>query len=101
MVVREHTLCAASLAAPAIDRIEHVGFAGSPIMSWSSFPKAFGRAIIVLAISFDHVRALSCSECVALQEGIQRAIVANISAFEARSAAGTTQTATLEIGQLI
>jgi len=58
----------------------------------------FLAAVLVL---LPPASALNCAECVALQEGIHRAIVANISALEHRGQAGTTQTATLEIGQII
>ena len=43
----------------------------------------------------------SCGECLTLQEGIYRSIVANISALERESYTGTSQTATLQIGQVI
>ncbi len=59
------------------------------------------RAVIAAALLNLATGALTCSECVALQEGIHRAIIANISALEAKNAAGTTATATLEIGQII
>ena len=59
------------------------------------------RAIVAVALLSVAAGALTCSECVALQEGIHRAIAANISALEAKSTAGVTATATLEVGQII
>ena len=44
---------------------------------------------------------VTCEECLAIQEGIHRTINHNISALETKSAAGTTQTERIEIGQLI
>ena len=45
--------------------------------------------------------ALTCDECVTIQEGIHRTIVHNISALERKALAGTSTEATIEIGQLI
>lgn len=45
--------------------------------------------------------ALSCGECATLQEGIWRSINHNISDIEQKAMAGTSTTATVEIGQII
>jgi hypothetical protein len=45
--------------------------------------------------------ALSCVECVTMQEAIHRSIKLNISALESNHVAGSQQTATVEIGQII
>ena len=44
---------------------------------------------------------LRCGECMVIQEAIHRSIVHNITAMEASHQAGTTTTATIEIGQII
>jgi len=45
--------------------------------------------------------ALSCGECGVIQEAIQRSMAANISALAEKSLAGTQQTATIMVGQVI
>ena len=67
-----------------------------PTESYPDMRPFFAVALLGVAAG-----ALTCSECVALQEGIHRAIAANISALEAKSTAGVTATATLEVGQII
>ena len=54
--------------------------------------------LVVAAVAGDK---LSCGECCLIQEAIQRSISANITALEAKATAGTTATATVEIGQII
>lgn len=44
---------------------------------------------------------MSCGECCTLQEVIARSIVTNISALEKSAIAGSSSTATVEIGQII
>lgn len=49
----------------------------------------------------EQLAQFTCGECSAMQEAIQRSIVANITSFEVKGVAGTTQTATIEVGQII
>lgn len=44
---------------------------------------------------------VTCGECVTIQEAVHKDIIANISAMAGKSIAGTTITATVEIGQII
>ena len=46
-------------------------------------------------------KPLTCGECSVLQEAIQRSIVHNITDHEQKAIAGTSTTATIEIGQII
>ena len=54
-----------------------------------------------LAALFHGAVGLSCGECTAIQDAIHRSIVSNITALEQQALAGTTTTATVEIGQII
>ena len=55
----------------------------------------------LLQTSTAPVSELACGECIAIQEAIHTSINRNITALQKQNLAGTTATATVEIGQII
>ena len=58
-------------------------------------------ALLVVALCPAAVAAFGCGECMVVQEGIQRSILHNITALEKKATLGTSETATVQIGQII
>ena len=69
----------------------------------SRIDSRLGAALFLLASSscLPTASALSCGECVTMQESIWRSIGLNITDLEAKAVAGSSTTATVEIGQII
>ena len=59
------------------------------------------QSLLFLVVALARAAALSCSECSHIQELIHHSISRNISALEKAAVAGTTSTATVEIGQIV